>query len=583
MKKFDHILPLFVVLLLLSACTSGRWVVKDRKAVDRSDSEIIEEKEFLIVSDTLRPEDPTLQLNVFSRITRSYQQKMLVQRNIQDYRLRPGFVALGLAGATAAFYAANSSRFDSGSTQSLTLNVVGALLAASGFINLKPSGEPRAVGEERYLNNTGKLVVTDTVDVRTDVSIPIDFSVTYQGQIIFEDSLANIRGGRIELPLAASFDDLQLSGNDIGSFNLSVHFKDSTYQRTYPVSSVLRPYARIKTEYAELRSTPAIDPENVLADLEKGSQVQIESTSNENWYQVRYGNFQNYISRDEATLIWRSANVSRNEEIITIPRVPFGNVDVESNIPELRPPVTNAQALIITNENYKQSLPERRHTHRDGKLMAEYLKQALGYSEDHIHQLSDVQNTKQVYDKIEQIKAMSNDSTEFFVYAGGVGSIENGEQLYLKSVSLDEDSEVRDIPLRAFLSRVGGVASQKTIVVADIDFSHDFQEDLSENARTSLIRSYASILSKTSRNAALMMSSVIGKSSGLYESSQGEDKKHHIFPYLFAQALQQRRTTLNGIFNYLQQNLSYTSRRLHDRSQSPAIFGNRYYRFLGEK
>jgi hypothetical protein len=540
----------------------------------------MEEKEFLTIADSLSPQDPSLQLNVFSRITRSYQQKMLVQRNIQDYRLRPGFVTLGLAGAAAAFYAANSSRLNTGSTQSLTLNIMGTLLAASGFINLKPSGDPRPVGEERYLDNTGKLVVTDTVDVRTDVNTPIDFTVTYNSQTIFEDSLGQVQGGHIEIPTASIFSDLKLTGEDIGFFDLTVQFKDSTYHREYPVSSVLQPYAHVTTEYVEMRSSPAINPDNVLADLEEGSQIQIESIANEDWYQVRYGNFHNYISRDDASLIWRSAKLNQNEQLTTVPRIPFGKVDVERDIPSLRAASANAQALIITNENYSQLRPERRHTHRDGKLIAEYFKQALGYSEERIHRLVDVQEPSQVYQQIEEINAASNDSTEILVYAGGFGGIKNNEELFLKSVALDEDSTATDLPLRSLLSRIRAISSRQTIVFADIDFGGDVPEKFSRNSGRSLIRSLASTLTDGSENTAFLMGNSIEQPSGLYQSSQGEDKKHHIFPYLFAKALQQRRTTLDGIYNYIEQNLSYISRRLHDRAQVPSIFGDYNYSFV---
>jgi len=75
----------------------------------------------------------------------------------------------------------------------------------------------------------------------------------------------------------------------------------------------------------------------------------------------------------------------------------------------------------------------------------------------------------------------------------------------------------------------------------------------------------------------------VNQHSELYVTDAGEDKKHHIFPYFFAKALQERRTEMGSIFQYLQRNIPYTSRRLHDRSQDPQIFGNTSQELIPER
>ncbi|WP_073063393.1 caspase family protein [Fodinibius roseus] len=566
------------MLLLLASCTSGRWVVKDEDAVDRSDYEILEQKKFLEVSDTLSPENPVLTLDVKSHTTYQFQQKMLVQRNIQDYRLRPGFVALGLAGAAASFYAANSSRFNSGSAQSLTLNTVGVLLAASGFANLKPVGDPRPVGEERYLENTGTVIETDTVNIQEDEPTPISASVTYKGRIVFEEDLKEILGGHLQIPLAQGFNDLQLTNRDPGSFEVEVTFADSTYHYSYPVSSILEPYAQVTTELTELRSEPSIHPENVLADLTRGSQIRVDTTVDEQWYRVWYGISENYIRRDDAQLIWRSTNFAGNEEVVAVPRVPFGNIDVESNIPVLRETKPNAQALIITNENYDEPLSRRENTHRDGQLMEEYLQKSLGYESSNVHHLTDVQQPDQIYRQIDIISDAVNDSTELFVYIGGYGEIDNGQELYLKSVTPAAGTSARDVPLRAVFSRIASLPDGQTWIVSDIDFSRTLPENFTESEQETLLRSHTSILTEDP-GTVWVTGSQLEEPSRLYRSSKGEDKKHHIFPYFFARALQQNRTSVSRIYDLLRQNISYTSRRLHERPQQPMILGDRSVSF----
>src|SRR5699024_6326623 len=284
-----------LIIVFFTSCTSGRWIVKDQQAVDQSDYEILKQQKFLEVAEPLSPQSPVLLFNLKSHTTYRYKQKMLVQRSIQDYRLRPGFVALGLAGAAASFYAANSGQFDSGPGQSLTLNAVGVLLGASGFANLKPVGEPRPVGEERYLEDTGTVIKTDTANINTDQSDSVRVSVTYRGKMVLEEEMEEIPGGRLQIPLVQRFNDLQLTSSDPGRFEVAVVYQDSTYAYNYPVTSILEPYARITAERTELRSEPSTEPENVLADLTLGSQIKIDSPLNDQWYRVWYGISKNYI------------------------------------------------------------------------------------------------------------------------------------------------------------------------------------------------------------------------------------------------------------------------------------------------
>lgn len=578
MKKSTDIACYLVILLLLASCTSGRWVVKDEDAIDRSDYEILEQEKFLEVAGTLSPEKPVLTLDVKSHTTYQYQQKMLVQRNIQDYRLRPGFVALGLAGAAASFYAANAGRFNNGSAQSITLNAIGVLLAASGFTNLKPVDEPRPVGEERYLDNTGTVIETDTVQVRKDEPTPASVLVTHRGQIVFEEDFNKIAGGRLQIPLAQGFNDLQLISSDPGSFEVEVTFADSTYRYRYPVASILEPYAQVTAELTELRSKPAINPDNVLADLARGSRIKVDTTIDQNWYRVWYGISENYIRKEDARLIWRTTNFAGNEEVVAVPRVPFGNIDVEGRIPVLREAKPNAQALVITNENYDEPLSERQNTHRDGQLMEEYLKKALGYKNGNIHHLTDVQQPDQIYRQIKIIANAANDSTELFVYIGGYGDLSNRQELHLKSVAPATGDAPRDVALKSVFSRISSLPSAQTWVVSDIDFSRALPGNFPKSEQLALLRSHASILTGEP-GSVWVMGSQLGQPSRLYRSSKGEDKKHHIFPYFFARALQQKRTSAAQIYDLLQQNISYTSRRLHDRPQQPVIFGDRSVSF----
>ncbi len=132
-------------------------------------------------------------------------------------------------------------------------------------------------------------------------------------------------------------------------------------------------------------------------------------------------------------------------------------------------------------------------------------------------------------------------------------------------------------------NRIGDIPSAKTVVLSDIDFaSGSNDESFSENEMRNIIEANVSPLLSQNPNSSVLMGSQLNNSSRLYMSGEGEDKKHHIFPYFFAKALQERRTALSDIYQFLERNVSYTSRRLFDRPQDPLLLGNTQLNLAGE-
>lgn len=575
--RIVHIVIAVLLFGAFTSCTSARWTIKERSAIDSSASKVLKQDNFLVADDELTPENPVLQLNLYSKTTYDYTQRVLMQRSIQKYKLRPGFVALGLGGAATAFYAANSDVFkgNSTSTKSLALNTVGTLLAVSGFLNMKPTGKPRPTGEERYLRDTGSTVRTDTVRVEEEIDATASVSVRQNGRLIFEEQNRNLSRGSLEVPLAGKLNNLQLSGPDPGSISVEVNFEDSTYNYQYSIQKVLQPYAKVTSQLTELRNSPEEDPDNVLADLVKGSQIEIKSSENEEWYQVLYGISENYIRKEDTELVWRSTDFLEGEQIVTVPRVPFGNIDVESNIPILRGPTPNAIALIVTNENYSENLSERNYAHRDGRLIKTYLTNALGYSKENIFELNDVRNPNEIYRALSEIRFAANPNTELFLFLSGHGSAtENRGQVQLNLLCISEDDSQAAMDLGKLFEQISTISSSKTVLMADIDFSSSVAPNrFTESQAREIIESNAEPLSDNSKTSILMGTQLLYPSS-LYVSSKGEDKKHHIFPYFFAKALQQRITTISEIYQYLERNVSYTARKLFDHPQDPLLIGN---------
>ena len=167
--------------MALASCTGARWTVKEQTAIDESEYEIVEQNYFLQRAEAVSPDNPTLQLNLFSESTYEYPQRVLMQRNIQQYRLQTSSVALGLSGAALAFYLANAQAIPGvgSTTKSWTLNAAGGLFLLSGFLNMKPVGEPRPTGEEKYLRGTGTTTKVDTARAGPEADAEASLEVRY--------------------------------------------------------------------------------------------------------------------------------------------------------------------------------------------------------------------------------------------------------------------------------------------------------------------------------------------------------------------------------------------------------------------
>ncbi|MGM0545103.1 MAG: caspase family protein [Bacteroidota bacterium] len=580
MKKISNILLFFLIVSFLGACTSARWTVKEKQSLDKSDSEILEEHYFLQATGEVTPENPVLNLDLYSETHYEYTQRVLMERNIQDYRLRPGAVALGLGGAAMAFYLANSGTFDGNATdaKTWTLNGAGALMLASGFLNMKADGDPRPTGEERLLRNSGTTTEVDTVKAETNADTTASVYMLYNDLVVYEDVDQEIDEGQLTVSLGNVLEELELSGPDPGKTTVEVLFSDSLYRYSFPISSVLQPYAEITNQITPLRNNPDEDEENILADLVQGSQLQIEDYEEyEDWYKVIYGISEAYIKKSESSIIWRSEDFGSEEQVVTVPRVPFGDIDVESNIPILRNDNENSQALLVINQSFADSLEERNYALRDGRLIRSYLENALGYTEENIYQLSNITDRDSLDAAISNISQSATDSTELFVYFSGYGAADTtGNNPELQFLSAAPDSITKSpIFLKKVYEQLGDIPSSQTLVLSDIDFSNSVRNmGWSDNQMRQLLEEEVSPLLTGNPNSAFLTGTRLNDPSSLYVSPGGEDKKHYIFPYYFAKALQERRTTISDIYQYLERNVSYTSRRLFDRPQNPLLLGN---------
>lgn len=569
---------LALVVLLLSACTSGRWIVEEEQAVDEDDYRETGRSHIFRQSEQVSPDRPVLDLDVYSLVEMEYAEKILMQRYIQDYKLNIPFLVLGLAGAGTSFYLANSDGVGGGdgSLRSKSLNALGGVLAAGTVLNMKPEGEPRPTEEFQYLRRTGSQTRVDTARAVSYNDSSAYLSMHYGDSLVVNREELEVDEGSLQYNLAAPLEALELRDINYERVEVSVDFEDSTYQYAYPLNEILQPYAEVASQVTELRSEPGDEEETLMAELVEGSELKIVEPVGGEWFKVTYGISESYIPIGDTRIVWRGASVEEESTVRTTPIVPFGNIDVESNIPVLRDLHENGQGIILANENYGENVFRNTYALRDGRLMETYLKNALGYAAENLRVFEDEDDPDWWDTAYTELKQQATDSSEIVVYLNGIGRIggyENGDDENRSiEILLPDGNDPPGVDLTMMLDELAELPARKIWVIGEIDF-RDKPENYSSGEADGVNELLSNAISDN-ENMAFLLSARTDQTSGIYFDDSEEDYKHHIFTYYLGRALQQRRTTLPTIMSYLQQNVTYTSRRLHDRAQDPVMIGN---------
>ncbi|MFH5832390.1 caspase family protein [Halalkalibaculum sp. DA3122] len=589
-RLFQYNLFFLVLVLVLGACTNPRWMVKDTQTIDPEDYTLLSSREFPAVSQPPTAEDPVLHLQLMSQQRYEFAQKVLMERYVQDYKIRPFFFSLGVMGAATAFYLANSNAVNGieGRLETVTLNTVGGLLVLSSTLNFKPDGEPRPTGEERFLRTSGWQIKTDTARVSSAEHDSATINIYYNGDAITEQQRYGLSNGQINVDLGSVLSAAEITDPDPGPVNIEVGYSDSTYLFSYPLDSILRPFARVETPVTELRNAPDESIENVLAELIEGSQLQIVEEAGREWYKVLYGISDNFIARGDVSLVWRTSDFAKKNQVVAVPTVPFGRIDVETNIPILNASNKHGIGMLVGNEEYRGNYTPRKYTGRDLQLIETYLQNALGYPSDSIYRMEDLTTRQPVDSVMALMRYTATDSSNIFVYLSGYGVLQDTQGDYQPALLLtSEDSTAQTaINLISLYKTIASIPSQSTVIINNIDFRQS-AEAIGEGSsslprfRQPLQNAAISLVNENER-LAILFSSELDQSTHLYLGNGQEDKKHHIFPYYFAKGLQQRRTNISDLFEYLQRNVSYTARKLHDEPEDPIFFGDESINLDGE-
>ena len=556
-----------ILLLLGTGCSSSKWVVEDQYATDRNDFELISSVQFLDRVGATSPQNPLVQFELKASNTFEYAQRVQTDRYIQRYRPSLKSILLGLGGAGLATGSALLVEPNT-TTRNVLFGTAGFVTLAS-FLNMRPSGEPTPTGETRMLRRTGRVMETDTVASTPIAGNAISYTIFDGDEILSMENNVPYSNSRYTINLLEAFNPEKFEYDTDRTISLEVYFNDDFYLEEIPISSFLQRFVVVETEVTALRDEPALDSRNILTDLARGSQMKLVSQDSL-WYKVLYGISETYISKSDASLIWRPSEFASQLSIITVPNIPFGNVDVERDIPVLAERSSDKLAFILANREYQGDYSERSYAERDARLIEEYLRTSYGVSADKLQKTMNVESQDQLvlaYNRFASL--MRNEHRQLVVYVSGYVKAGVNDQTML--IGSETGSPIN---LNSFFNGVSRLPARELVVLLDLD-------NVDQGQNNQLIKKLSDQILANNPNSAIIVSSTENQRSRNYSSPQGEQKRHSIFTYFIADAIKKGAVTVSDIVNHLQRNVDYTSRRLHNQPQHVLFFGKNTIR-LGD-
>lgn len=563
--------------LIISSCTVGRWTVAEEQVIDtNSDPVELEQIDVMNVESYPTVDRPIITFTAQQIVTRQYTKRVQVERTVQKYRPRWGFLITALGGALFSAIAANSSQVISSPSpsQRIALNATAGVLAALAITNLEPDGEPIRTGESQLMRSTGVEIVQDTLSVdNINTEQTATVRVHYDQNVIFEQADIVPSQNRIEINLGAIANELP---DDIqGDSELTINVEYAEFNTSVPVSidDFLSRFITINSPITSLRSSPQTNENNILAEVGEGSQLELLEEHSENWFRVRYREVDVYVEKEAGQMKWLSTVESGPAVLVEFANIPFGEIDVESRVPVLKTQNPDDRALVITNglNNY---LGSRQYLARDHQLFRFYMQSALRIPQNNIEEIESTVPD----DWISQLNELPymNQSGALFIYLTGFATVEeNGSVRDILLTYEDQDGETSNISLASVFELLKQTEPEKLFLFVDLDYMQQEQNGVSRNEERLLLDRIAGQFVEDLPNSVLIFSSLPGQQSNLYTGSSDENMRHHIFNYFLAEAIQQRKTSIDDLIRHLENNVDYTARRLHDRSQEIRVYGNR--------
>ncbi|MBK98140.1 MAG: hypothetical protein CL672_05020 [Balneola sp.] len=545
------------------------------QSIDRTEFNLVSEDSFLEISQKPDPNRPILVYDVWNVNTYDYSIKIQTNRYLQRYR--PSLIStfFGFLGASAAYLTADL--LSTKSTDQYMLYGIGMLSLITGLSGDRSLDEATSTGEQRLLKQTGVIQLSDTLRATKEPNTSPSYTIYNDLEAIAIRNNVKFDKNNYHINLLEDINPTNFLVQENQSIRIELDFNDSLYIQVVPVEDIFERFVVVESEVTALRQNPDNTNNSILTDLVKGSELLLLGDL-DNWYVVRYGITETYISKNDTKLIWRPTDYIDELSIITIPNMPFGNVDVERGIPVRLTENNQAVAFVLSNEFYGDSFPTKKYAERDSKLIEEYLVNSLGLGFVGIRtsiNASRIEQFRFTWDEF--LKQNHENKKQFILYVNGYVTIDNKENIiYLLGDQASYTWQNNSISLTDLLLDIIEAGFIELFIVGDFSFSLENQESTISRAKyyDAFYALNSTLLSNRNINFGLLFSSDGRSDSQLYTKQAIAQKYHSIFSYYIADAIKKGNYNTSQLINYVQRNVDYTARRLHDTPQNIVFFGN---------
>jgi hypothetical protein len=242
-------------------------------------------------------------------------------------------------------------------------------------------------------------------------------------------------------------------------------------------------------------------------------------------------------------------------------------------------PKSNAYAIVIGIENYRNKLPKADYAAHDAEVMSDYLTKVMGYQEENVAVLLNDRAAKADIEKYFEKwlpNRVERDASVFVYFSGhGAPNPKTGDA-YL--VPYDGDPAFVDetgYALKRLYQQMGKLPARDVVVMLDSCFSGAGGRSVIGKGMRPMVLSVENPVLAGGKTV------VLAASAGDQVSSTHDKKSHGLLTYFFLKGLQGEADSnkdgtvdLKELFAYLKPQVERTARREYNNEQTPQLLGS---------
>ncbi|MEA1986063.1 MAG: caspase family protein [Candidatus Marinimicrobia bacterium] len=263
-----------------------------------------------------------------------------------------------------------------------------------------------------------------------------------------------------------------------------------------------------------------------------------------------------------------------------IKKEPVNTCRLLENIPKRTEKNENAIAVVIGNTNYNQ-INNVEYAINDATYIKKYLIEAFGYLEENIIFVPDASQGDfiGIFGKENNhkgklyYKVRKNESDVFVYYSGhGAPDVESKKGYFVPVDCNPATVELNGYSIDLLYENLNKIDYRNLTVVIDACFS-------GENTLKNVSPVYIKLDNPVINNANTV---IFSSAKGNQLSTWYPEKNHSLFTYYFLKGINDFGTDVTNkqLFNYLKDEVSYMSGRLHSREQNPTFVGDENERLV---